>query len=415
MNNNLEFWLQSTLPNVTSPLDSFNVTSFHEIFNGFNGFSMHNFYDTENNDIDLKLTKKPITVNMKDIQSNYENDYFDNSRSDYDVVFELNDFVDFVLEDGNLSEEKQNDLMKSIEVYETNKPNKYNDVFIPPGIVLSHTNLLFKMIIKCVIDNNFIITLPEIKSKLNGTNCVITSSQIIFTPKDKLSFYQFCYQNTTKQQNNKIERTLRKCCAPPILTKQDFGRLQLKNALRMQKKIKQQKNLENDKLVISNLSYEETKSCLDLTNEQIGKFKHFVGVIWENVLIEYLDVNNYEKCVLDKLCKLSGHPDNKNLYSFIQLSENDKISNLSDNSESSSSENEVFNKDSLLKKNSGEVLKYFESLPLFVKLLNLRKRLKATINQHKKLYFKQKGNKSKPVDQHVKKIDTRYLAGKFDI
>lgn len=381
-NNELLNWLTSFLPIVSSQLDGSYITSQHEQFCGENNsFGLNDFYDCDDQttDIDKYLTSI-IKVSSNDLNNcsphcNNTHDYATNTQ-----IFGNNEFIDFVFDDCAMCTAKQNELKKCVEIYSS------GCIFIPPGIILSHVSILFKLIIKLAIENGMFIKVPEIVFSSGKYSINYNSSHRIITPKQKQLFYEFCYNQTTKLKNKTTQYF---CKPPPITTKEMIGRHYLNTTLTLNRNNKLKTEENDDNTPYKSISYEDTKKILDHINEQCVNYNNWIIYVWDNVFVPYLDKNNCDRCVLDKLCSPYGSADDNAVYDILVTSEGGR--------------------------NKGVFRKFFEDLPQYQKLLKIQKRAKLTMTNHNAIYrTKITKDREKQRNLPPTRIDTRKLVGTFD-
>ncbi len=456
---NLNCWLTSLLPEASSQIDGMWITKFHAKFSEENGFAMRDFYCEETSeygeDIDKELTKNIQITNYDINNCGSDCQYTHNhviAHYSGDVTLDTEDFIDIIYDDEKMCAEKQYELIKCVEIYGSDR------VFIPPGIVLSHVSLLFKMVISLILEKNMIISLPEINYS-PGKYTVSYNSSHILSPKHKAKFYKFCFDNTTKSTESiNLDNLNKYVIAPPIITKELIGKQQLNLAITLNKKQKDKNKSDDNNVPYKLLSYEDTKQLLEHMNLQYANYYNWIVTIWDSVFKPYLTTKgmvdlwdescghykiepNDNCCVLDLLCKASGGPNDEVLYSDENVyKKQNKFNNHSSNknnqtkkvyfqSFSDTSETEVTCDEDDENENStdtrrrtlskslqrGVFRKFFEDQYLFQELLRIKNKLRITVNKHNAEYRKKKMEEAKnQKPQQNARIDTRKLVGFID-
>lgn len=372
----MEQWLTSIIYGLHSSLDSSFLMNSHKIFSSNKKFIFTDFYN-QSDDIDIKLTETVSVIANIDYDGNYNN-YNDNNNdiSEYYGKQQMNteNFIDSVfVKNELLSDEQKNELLSCVEQYGD------KTVFISPGIILSHVNLLFKLMILQIKNNNMKITFPEI-NYINGKYNITYTQHYILTPNQKISFYQFCYENTyMRKKKLSVSRE-----TPHIkylqdnyhlnISKETFGRTELNNALKTNRQIRQEKEKQENNTEFKNLNYEDTVKLYNIIVEQYNNYNKWINNIWENVFEKYLNKENINCCVLDKLRKCSGGP----IYA--------------------ASPNGVFRA-------------FFNSFPLILKIKQLMHRIGLTLEKHEIEYAKKMKDEEYKRQKNINKIDTNNLCG----
>lgn len=414
----LHEWLVSFIENCACPLDILSLTQFHQHFSGENGFTKKDFYKINTNkenkrieDIDLLLIDR-IRLNFNKFlpvenMSNKNPQYLNNQNSDSDsdsdcelvseeeyesetsseygennlsIGFQSNkssdteNFVDLLLNENNIPKFLKRKYFNCLERY---GGSNGENIFIPPGIILSHVNLLFKMIISLIIQKDMKISLPQINNS-SGKALISYNLSPIMTSNDKVTFYKFCYKYTTKRQTLIRSNTIKsfRVIPPPIITKELYGRSQLNNSIKINRENKQKKEILDNNLPYQSLSYDDTKKLINHIEEQQYKYYQFILDIWDRVFKIYLSRDNFDKYILDKLCNISGCADESVVQKRFNYSEDDEVDEVD---EVDGVNNKICFRESKLK---GILLDFFEDLDNFKTIQKIKNKLKITLEKH---------------------------------
>lgn len=257
----LIFWLESVFPGANDRFDTLYVPSdYYSVIETEIPFK--DMYDPKGNDIDL--CKNP-------------DDVVEYLESCEDVTEECDDI--------------KKTLQKSVQYYDT------HIVLVLPGIVRSHTNYLFKKMLLELRQFGSQCNVPNLSNPKN-----ITYENIPFlSPADKTLFYEFCFQHSFVGSQMASYHNVQRPVAPPIITKQTYGRIEYLNTIKKEK----QKRLAEEESVrkqpYTGLTIDKVNLLIDEIVNQFDKMVNVIDNIWSNVLRDYLDNVNYDKLILDKI------------------------------------------------------------------------------------------------------------------
>lgn len=386
-NISVEEWLLSYIDNISDPCDTFYHIA--NLIPQDNNTKFGTFYSEktgQSNDIDVKLlrnkfgnrmideiTRANIYEDNKDTEdngnyNNYEDekcelDAYDDCLCDYDEADDVSDF-DKVCYDFDDKQTRQTELDELRELTECIEDygEKHGKIFVPPGLIISHASYLFKLIVYASKQNSEQIVIPDI-SNINNKQ---TITRTFVTPENKYAFYCWCLKNSYTRVKQCKEYLTLKCNAPPIITKEMIGRIQLEKELKLAKLIKKRKTDAENKLPFKLLSYDDTIKLKYQVEQAFREYDKFVELVWTQIIGPYVSRDNVDKVILEKIHQIYGWKD---------------------------------------------VNKFFLSLPVRAEMVTLHKRLCLTLAKHKLEYNKQK-QKTKE-DIQIKRIDTSKLVGLY--
>jgi hypothetical protein len=205
-------------------------------------------------------------------------------ESEMETKLQLNKYLEY---NYTLMPDVYKTMTIGLEIYIDDDNNKIPKkiVLIDPNTNRYYTNLLFKKIIQCILNNDMKIIVPNIKYIKNTNNTkdvqIVYMSRYLLVADDKIYFYKFCMKNTTKISNKyKLNTYTRKY-------------------------ITFSNNCENEKKIsfinkpYPHIDINKCKELLTITNENIDKFNKYCLMIWNTVIKQYFDEN--ADTFLDKL------------------------------------------------------------------------------------------------------------------
>lgn len=221
-----------------------------------------------------------------------------NKNIDYKNIFTEKNDIDLINNSLETNKKKNNSLSGMSEFYKKEIIKKYVqnydqiNVLIYPGIIRSHTNYLFKKMMLVIKQQNITLKIPNI-AHTNSKNITYDSVEIL-TCDDKMKFYNFCLENSFKNNRCMLSFESKKIMQP---TKEMFGKIEYNETIKNEKKNILLENIKKGNIPYNNLNIAIVNELIDNLNDQLEKIIELINTIWNEVFYQYQN----EKLILEKL------------------------------------------------------------------------------------------------------------------